>query len=171
MFARYGVQVLHWTPTSFPRTAMHSWTELRSQQFYRRGNDLNRPGMTGDVSNQFYNMCSWLSGSKKIQPFWYTSELMNYFFSWDRSDLYIYIHIFIYWYIFIFTYTIRPSSYLLWTWTRYPLNPPMLPQEAKDPIYLQERQVAKLQRSVIARNSGDMARNGLIGNAWDRVGW
>lgn len=47
----------------------------------------------------------------------------------------------------------------------------MLPQEAKDPIYLQERQVAKLQRSVIARNSGDMARNGLIGNAWDRVGW
>ena len=28
-------------------------------------------------------------------------------------------------------------------------------QEAKDPIYLQERQVAKLQRAVIARNSGD----------------
>ena len=82
-------------------------------------------------------------------------------FCWDRSDIYIYIYI----------YTIRPSSYSLWTWIRYPLHPPMLPQEAKDPIYLQERQVAKLQRSVIARNSGDMARNGLIGNAWDRVGW
>eukprot|EP00434_Breviolum_minutum_P009947 symbB.v1.2.008767.t1/scaffold549.1/size255684/8 len=34
------------------------------------------------------------------------------------------------------------------------LNTYFLSKEAKDPIYLQERQVAKLQRSVIARNSG-----------------
>ena len=120
MFARYGVQVLHWTPTSFPRTAMHSWTELRSQQFYRRGNDLNRPGMTGDVSNQFYNMCSWLSGSKKIQPFWYTSELMNYFFSWDRSDLYIYTYIYLLIYIYIY---IHYTSQLLFAMNLNKISP------------------------------------------------
>lgn len=87
--------------------------------FFQRGNDPNRPGMTGDVSNQFYNMCSWLSSSKNVQPFWYTSELMNYFFPWDRSDIQC-----------IYIYTIRPSSYSLWTWIGYPLHPPMISHAA-----------------------------------------
>ena len=107
IFARYGVQVLHWTPTSFPRTAMHSWTELLHHSSFIAV-ETTRIDLAWLVMFQIsFTTCALdCQGSKHVPAFLiYTVHLWTTFFSWDRSDyIYIYIYLFIYLFLYLYIY-------------------------------------------------------------------